>query len=53
MKFATIILLAAMTTGCVSKHKTDAYEAPPESGAEVLADILSRIDRLRPKPSPA
>ena len=30
MKFATILLLAAMMTGCVSKYKTDAYEAPAQ-----------------------
>lgn len=28
MKLATLLLLAAMMTGCVSKYKTDAYEAP-------------------------
>jgi len=30
LKFATILLVAAMMTGCASKYKTDAFEAPVE-----------------------
>jgi len=30
LKFVTILLVAAMMTGCTSKYKTDAFKAPTE-----------------------
>ncbi len=40
MKFATIILLAAMMTGCVSTYETDAYEAP---GQKLLTNASAYV----------